>query len=138
MLYLKVGCGCVAYIKYKELTKYFDFQHEIKAEDLPDYVLEYIDPGDHALLGYKNHRDYAVFTTKRMVLFDKNPLATYKKVHIIPYASISTSAIGFKPGKVEILTSLDSGYQMHINFIHMDHAKKDTLKEIYKLIMKDK
>ena len=128
----------MAYIKYKELTKYFDFQHEIKPEDLPDYALEYIDPGDEAILGYQNSRDYAVFTKKRMILFDKNPIATYKKVHIIPYSSISTSAIGFKPGKVEILTSLDSGYQMHINFIHMNHEKKDNLKAVYKEIMRNK
>ena len=52
--------------------------------------------------------------------------------------SISTSAINFKPGKVEILFSLDSGYQLHINFLDMDHNKKENIKKIYKAMMRVK
>ena len=52
--------------------------------------------------------------------------------------SISTSAINFKPGKVEILFSLDSGYQLHINFIDMNHDKKENIKKVYKIMMKTK
>ena len=50
--------------------------------------------------------------------------------------SISTSAINFKPGKVELLFSLDSGYQIHLNFIDMHHDKKENIKKVYKMIMK--
>lgn len=75
-----------------------------------------------------------------MILFDRDTLAMYyKKIHIIPYMSISTSAINnFKPGKVEILFSLDSGYQLHINFIDMNHDKKENIKKVYKIMMKTK
>ena len=59
----------------------------------------------------------------------------YKKIHIIPYVSISTSAINFKPGKVELLLSLDSGYQIHLNFVDMNHDKKENIKKIYKEMM---
>ena len=126
----------MAYIKFKELTKYFDLSKEVMKEELPDYTLEYVSNNEKILLAYKNSKDYAVFTNKRMILFDRDMLAVYyKKIHIIPYVSISTSAINFKPGKVELLISLDSGYQIHLNFINMDHDKKEHLKEVYKTIM---
>ena len=129
----------MAYIKFKELTKYFDLSKEVEIDDLPSYATEYVDTKEKILLAYKNAKDYAVFTNKRMILFDRDTLAIYfKKIHIIPYVSISTSAINFKPGKVELLVSLDSGYQLHLNFVSMNHDKKEHLKEVYKLIMQTK
>ena len=129
----------MAYIKFKELTKYFDFKDEILEENLPDYTKEYVESNEHIVMGYKNSKDYVVFTDKKMILFDRDTLAVYyKKIHIIPYMSISTSAINFKPGKVEILFSLDSGYQLHINFIDMNHDKKENIKKVYKIMMKAK
>ena len=70
------------------------------------------------------------------VLFDRDTMAIYyKKIHTIPYKSISTSAINFMPGKVEILFSLDSGYQIHLNFISMNHDKKENLKKVYNVMI---
>ena len=134
-----LGCDKVAYIKFKELTKYFDFKEEIMEENLPDYTKEYVESNEKILMGYKNSKDYVVFTDKKMILFDRDTLAVYyKKIHIIPYISISTSAINFKPGKVELLFSLDSGYQLHVNFIDMNHDKKENIKKVYKIMMKTK
>ena len=127
----------MSYIKFKELTKYFDLKDEVGFDDLPDYTKEYVESNEKILMGYKNSKDYAIFTDKKMILFDRDTLAVYyKKIHIIPFNSISTSAINFKPGKVELLFSLDSGYQMHINFIDMNHDKKENIKQIYKVMMK--
>ncbi len=130
----------MAYIKFKELSKYFDFKEEVlDLVQLPDYAREYVEAEETILLAYKNSKDYMVFTNTKMVLFDRDTMAIYyKKVHIIPYNSISTSAINFKPGKVEILLSLDSGYQMHLNFIDMNHDKKEHMKQVYKIMMKTK
>ena len=126
----------VAYIKFKKLSKYFDFNDEILAENLPDYAREYVSEKEKILLGYKNSKDYAVFTDRKMLLFDRDVLGlTYKKIHVFPYKSISSSAINFKPGKVELLFSFDSGYQLHINFIEMNHQKKENIKFIYKAMM---
>lgn len=128
----------MAYIKFKELTKYFDFKLEVKEDYLPDYTKEYVERNEKIIIAYKNKKDYAVFTDKRLILFDRDVLAMYyKKIHIIPYSSISTSAINFKPGKVELLFSLNSGYQVHLNFIDMYHEKKENIKNIYKIIMKN-
>ncbi len=129
----------MAYIKFKELSKYFDFKSEIESKDLPDYTKEYVSDKEKILIGYKNSKDYIVFTDKKLVLFDRDPMAAYyKKIHIIPYVSISTSAINFKPGKVELLFSFDSGYQLHINFISMNHDKKETIKKVYNTMMNTK
>lgn len=126
----------MAYIKFKELTKYFDFKDEGLFESLPDYTKEYLDGKEQFVLAYKNSKDYIIFTDKRLFLFDRDPLAMYyKKIRIIPYKSISTSAINFKPGKIELLFSLDSGYQLHINFIEMNHEKKEKVKLAYKIMM---
>lgn len=125
----------MAYIKFKELTKYFDFKTEVDFDTLPDYAKEFIDSKERYVMAYKNSKDYVVFTDKRLILFDRDPMAAYyKKIHIIPYISISSSAINFKPGKVELLYSFDSGYQMHINFIDMDHNKKENIKTVYKIM----
>ena len=74
-----------------------------------------------------------------MILFDRDVLGMhYKKIHIFPYNSISTSAICYKPGKVELLFSFDSGYQLHINFIEMNHDKKEVIKKVYNEMMNNK
>ena len=129
----------MAYIKFKELSKYFDCKEEIAVDKLPDYAKEYVSSKETIIGSYKNSKDYAVFTDKKMILFDRDTLAVYyKKIHIFPYSSISSSAINFKPGKVELLFSFDSGYQLHINFIDMNHYKKEKLKSVYKMMMKAK
>ena len=129
----------MAYIKFKELTKYFDLKIEVDIDKLPEYSKEYVEDKEKIVFAYKNSKDYAVFTDRKLILFDRDPLAIYyKKIHIIPYRSISTSAINFKPGKVELLFSLDSGYQIHLNFIDMHHDKKENIKMVYKLVMKAK
>ena len=126
----------MAYIKFKELSKYFDFKIEVKKEELPEYATEYVYQNENIITAYKNNKDYCVFTDKRIILFDRDSMAVYyKKIHMIPYKSISTSAINYKPGKVELLFSLDSGYQLHLNFVNMDHAKKESIKALYKYMM---
>ena len=122
----------MAYIKFKELTKYFDFKTEIQPQNLPNYVVEYCKSDEKLILGYKNNKDYILFTDRKMYLFDRDVAAIYyKKIHIIPYKSISSGAINFKPGRAELLFSLDSGYQVYINFVNINHDKKENLKRIY-------
>ena len=127
----------MAYIKFKELTKYFDFRHEMDIKELPYYTTEYVNPGEKILLAYKTKRDHTVFTDKTMILFDRDIIGSYKKIHIVPYQSISTSAVCFKPGRAEILLSLDSGYQIRIVFVNMNHEKKEHLKIVYKAMMRN-
>lgn len=129
----------MAYIKFKELSKYFDFKYEADLEKLPEYTKEYVESGERILAAYKNEKDYALFTNKKMILFDRDALAIYyKRIHIIPYKSISSSYIDYRPGKVDLLITMDSGYQLHLKFIDMHHNEKDNIKYIYKVMMKYK
>ena len=69
----------MAYIKYKELTKYFNFNKIIEIDDLPEYVTDYIYSDEKILEAYKTSRDKAVFTNKRMILFDVTPFKKKKR-----------------------------------------------------------
>lgn len=125
----------MAYIKYKELTKYFNFNKEIPKENLPQYVLDYTQDKEKIFKAYKTFRDKAIFTDRRMILFDVNLSQSNKKIHIIPYSSISTAAVQFKSNKAAILISFDSGYQMKLNFVKMDASAKTELRKLYVMIM---
>ena len=125
----------MAYIKYKELTKYFNFNKEIDKDNLPNYVTDYLEEKETIYKAYKTFRDKAVFTDKRMILFDVNVTGINKKIHIIPYKSISSGAILFKANQAAILLSFDSGYQMRLNFVRLDANAKTELRKLYSKIM---
>ena len=134
-----IVAGLTAFVVVNKDSLFPKKKPEVKEEELPEYAKEYVLDNEKIIMSYKNSKDYAVFTDKKIILFDRDTLAVYyKKIHIIPYISISTSAINFKPGKVELLFSLDSGYQIHLNFIDMNHDKKENIKKVYKIIMMTK
>lgn len=128
----------MAYIKYKELTKYFNFNKRINEEDLPTYVTDYFKKDEKVIQAYQTSRDKGVFTNERMVLFDVNPLDGSKKIHIIPYSSISSSAILYKRSSASILFSFDSGYQMELKFVHLDARGKTDLRKLFSYIINTK
>ena len=127
----------MAYIKYKELTKYFNFNKRLELEGLPKYVLDYVDDNEKLIGAYKTSRDKSVFTTKRMILFDVTPFTKKKKIHIIPYNNISSATIEFDIGTASIFLSLNSGYQLKLNFIRMHAEDKTQLRILFSRIMKD-
>ena len=121
----------MAYIRYKELTKYFNFSKEIEPSELPTYVTDYLRKNETVFKAYKTTRDKAIFTDERMILFDVTPINGSKKVHIIPYKSISSGAIQFKLGSGAILLSFDSGYQLKLNFIRLNPENKTELRKLF-------
>lgn len=127
----------MAYIKYKELTKYFNFNKRLEIESLPKYVLDYVDTNEKIISAYRTSRDKSVFTDKRMILFDVTPFTKKKKVHILPYKSIDTAAIEYNIGTAALLISFTSGYQLRLNFVKMSAADKSELRILFSRIMKD-
>lgn len=127
----------MAYIKYKELTKYFNFNKRLEIETLPKYVLDYVDNDEKIISSYKTSRDKSVFTDKRMILFDVTPFTKKKKVHILPYKSIDTATIEYNIGTVALFLSFTSGYQLRLNFVKMNAADKSELRLLFSRIMKD-
>lgn len=124
----------MAYIKYKELTKYFNFSKELDVGNLPTYVTDYLKKDEVIIKAYKTSRDKGIFTDERMILFDVNPLTNSKKIHIIPYKSISSGAILFKKISAAILLSFDSGYQLKLNFISLNSREKTELRKLFSYI----
>jgi len=125
----------VAYIKYKELTKYFNFNKEVDNDSVPYYVTDYLKSGETIHKAYKTSRDFGAFTNERMILFDVNPMTNSKKIHIIPYKSISSGAVLFKLASGAILLSFDSGYQLKLNFINLNSKAKTELRLLFSYIM---
>ncbi len=126
----------MAYIKFKELTRYFSFSNEIDIKSLPTYVTDFVDKDEKILIAYKTTRDKAIFTNKKVVIFDHTLFKIVSKVtHIIPYKSISTGAIGYGKNSARILLTLDSGYQIRWDFTHMDATAKTDLRKVYTQMM---
>ena len=95
-------------------------------------------PGEKVIQAYQTSRDKGIFTDERMILFDVNPLDRSKKIHIIPYSSISSGAIRYKLTSADILLSFDSGYQMELRFIHLDAQGKTNLRKLFAYIFNNK
>ena len=127
----------MAYIKYKELTKYFNFNKKLDTGDLPKYVTDYVDSDEKIIAAYKTSRDKSIFTNKRMILFDVVPFTGVKRIHILPYKNISTATIEYDLSKCSLFISYNSGYQLKLNFVHMNAADKTDLRILYSKIMKD-
>lgn len=127
----------MAYLKYKEVTKYFNFSKALSKEELPTYVLDYIFEEEEILCGYKTSRDYGVFTTRKIVLFDNtSTLGISKQIYTIPYNTISTLAIIFTKSGAELSLFLNSGYPVRIKFVNMTDIDKKRVRLIYSIISK--
>ncbi len=127
----------MAYIKYKELTKYFNFSRVIEKSKLPKYVKDYVFDKEKILVAYKTKTDHGIFTTDKIVLFDNYSLFGIKKqIYAIPYNSISTCSVIFHLRSAELSLFMDSGYPVRIKFINMEGIDKLRLRLIYSVILK--
>lgn len=122
----------MAYIKYKELTQYFNFYKELEIQKLPTYVTDYLEEGEIPYVAYGTVRDKFVLTDRKIILFDVRGLTgKCKRIHFFPLLSISSTALEFKPNQVAILLSMDSGYQLRLNFIKMLAQDKTKIRSVY-------
>ena len=127
----------MAYLKYKEITKYFNFSRMCLPVELPSYVTDYIYDDEEILCGYKTLRDYGVFTTNKIVLFDNtSTLGMSKQVYTIPYSTISTISVIFHKSRAELSLFLNSGYPVRLKFINMNNLDKKRVRLIYSIISK--
>lgn len=126
----------MAYIKFKELTKYFNFHQRLETDKLPEYVHQYISEGENILASYGTQRDKCVFTDKKIIVFDQQGLTgSSKKIQIFPYCSVDSTAIVFNPSSVYLLYTFMSGYQMRLNFVNLNASEKKELRIIFNTIV---
>lgn len=122
----------MAYIKFKEMTHYFNFYKEISNKELPSFVEQYVKEKEKVLKAYGTKRDKCVFTDQKLILFDvKGVSGNTKKIHIFPYSSICSSAIVFKKHSVYLLFTFHSGYQLRLNYINLTPDDKKELRVIF-------
>ena len=127
----------MAYMKTKEITKYFYFYKELDIKELPKYVTDYIDSDEKILCAYATRRDKGVFTDKKILLFDVKGLSlTSKQIHTIPYNSVSSLAVMFDLSRAELIFYLDSGYPLVLKFRNMNGEAKSKLRVLYSEISK--
>lgn len=125
----------MAYIKYKELTKFFNFSRHVGNDNLPKYVTDYVYEDERILVTYKTFRDFGIFTTSKIVLFDNRLSFTpFKKIYTIPYNKISALYIMFQSRSVELHFDLESGHQLKLKFVNMDAYDKVRLRLLYSYI----
>ena len=122
----------MAYIKFKEMTRYFNFYKELDLREMPKFVKHYLGRDEEVYAIYCTKLDKCVFTNKKLILFDvKYFFGTIKKIHSFPYKNVSSSAILFKKRSGALLFTMDSGYQVRLNFVNMTAEDKTHFRKVY-------
>lgn len=122
----------MAYIKFKELTKYFNFHQRLQPESLPEFVSQYMMDNEKVLAAYGTMRDKCVFTDKKIIIFDQQGItSSSKKIQIFPHCSVDSSAIVFKKESVYLLYTYESGYQTRLNFVNLNPEDKKELRILF-------
>lgn len=125
----------MAYIKYKELTKRFYFHKSLDEALLPKYVMDYVEPGEKVLRAYATMRDKGIFTTKKIVLFDKIGIGKNKCINMIPLLSISMISAIYKGTEAELVIYLDCGYPIRLCFRNQKPEDKTEIRKIHSYIV---
>jgi hypothetical protein len=122
----------MAFMKFKPLTPKFNFYKEIKIDEVPKYVYDYIN-NEHVIYAYSTHKDVALFTDKQIVLFNKRGTnKSIKEISAIPYHSIVTTSVFFGKLTSEIKLTLYNTYPLTLRFLST--IDKITIKQTYMLI----
>lgn len=123
------------YVKYKEITKKFNFSKVLNKSELPGYIRHYILEDETILTAYKTSRDHGIFTDKKIVLFDSlSKFKMKKQMYTIPYKSISTISIIFENNSALLSLFLDCGYPIKLKFINVEPDDKVRLRILYTCI----
>lgn len=124
----------MAYIKYKELAHYFNFYKQLDIGTLPKYVTDYISEGEKINAVYSTLRDKCLFSDRKIILFDRRGglFGLFEnKIHFFPYNNISSSAIVYRKTSATLLFTMNSGYQLKLNFINLKPEEKTYLRKVY-------
>ncbi len=123
------------YVKYKEITKKFNFSKVINKSELPGYIKHYVLDDEKILVAYKTSRDHGIFTDKKIILFDSvSKIKIKKQMYTIPYKSISTISIIFEENNALLNLLLDCGYPIKLKFINVEPDDKVRLRILYTCI----
>lgn len=117
--------------KNNKIMKNVVFLESVNRADLPGYIKHYIYTDELVLAIYKTEKDYGIFTSKKLVLFDNNGTKTNKRIHMIPYGSICTLDILFEETDALIDILLNSGDFFSLKFKNVEPEDKIRLRILY-------
>lgn len=122
----------MAYIRYKEVTKHFNFTKALDLNEIPSYAKDYIYDEETLLAVYKVGKDHGLITDKKIVLFDNSlSFGGRKEVTTIPYRAVSAHSIIFRSNAAEIYLLLETGNPLLLKFVSMKDADKVRLRLLY-------
>lgn len=126
----------MAYIKYKELTKYYNFSKKVSLNELPEKAYTYLDNEEKILMAYSTYNDLFLMTSTKIIVFDVSGVTdNIEKIHFFPFKNTSSTAIEFTKGKCSIYLSMDSGYQVQLNFVKMTEEEQKEMQLSHRMLV---
>jgi hypothetical protein len=122
----------MAYIRYKAVTRDFNFTKVIDTKDIPSYGKDYIYGDEKILAAYNVGKDIGLITDKKIILFDNSTsFGARKEVTTIPYKSVTAHSIIFYGSRTEIYLLLETSNPLLLKFSNMEDKDKYRLRLIY-------
>lgn len=118
----------MAYIRYKEVAKHFNFTKALDIESIPSYVKDYVYDDEILLAVYKVGKDHGIITDKKIVLFDNK---ARKEITTVPYKSITAHSVIFHSFSAEIYLLLETRNTILLKFADMEDVDKLRLRLLY-------
>lgn len=118
----------MAYIRYKEVAKHFNFTKVLDVESIPSYVKDYVYDDEILLAVYKVGKDHGIITDKKIVLFDNK---AHKEITTVPYKSVTAHSVIFHSFSAEIYLLLETKNTILLKFADMEDVDKLRLRLLY-------
>lgn len=122
----------MAYIRYKAVTKDFNFTKSLDLNNIPSYGKDYIYDDEKALAVYQIGKDIGIITDKKIILFDNSTsFGARKEITTIPYHVITAHSIIFHASSIEIYLLLETGNPLLLKFKDLKDADKYKIRLLY-------
>lgn len=122
----------MAYIRYKEVTRRFNFSKAIDLDKVPSYCMDYIYGEEELLAAYRVGSDHGVITTNKIIIFDNSQqMGMKKEITTVPYHAITAHSIVFRLNSAEIYLLLGTGNPLVLKFSNMKDKDKSRLRHLY-------
>lgn len=125
----------MAYIRYKAVTRDFNFSKSIELDKIPSYGKDYVCDDEIILATYNVGKDISIITDKKIIIFDnETKLKNKKEITTVPYNCVTAHSIMFHSNSCEIYLLLNTGNPMLLKFVNMDDTDKYRLRLVYNVM----
>ncbi len=122
----------MAYIRYKAVTKDFNFTKSLDLKNIPSYGKDYLYNDEVALALYQIGKDIGLITDKKIILFDNSTsFGARKEITTIPYHVITAHSIIFHSSSIQIYLLLETGNPLLLKFSNLDDKEKYKIRLLY-------